>query len=90
MVQVLHMSNGETLNPKLATVGNAISKLIDTNKSNEEIVDQLFLVALSRKPMADEKTKLIAVMEEYGDERRTAIEDAYWSVLTSTEFTFNH
>jgi len=90
MVQVLHMSNGETLNPKLATVGNAISKLIDSNKSNEEIIDHLFLVALSRKPMADEKAKLIAVMEEYGDERRTAIEDAYWSVLTSTEFTFNH
>jgi len=90
MVQVLHMSNGETLNPKLATEGNAISKLIDSNKSNEEIVDHLFLVALSRKPIADEKAKLLAVMEEYGDERRTAIEDAYWSVLTSTEFTFNH
>jgi len=90
MVQVLHMSNGETMNPKLATEGNAISKLVEAGKTNEEIIDDLFLVALSRKPTAAEKEKLLAVMEEYGDQRRTALEDAYWSVLASTEFTFNH
>jgi len=90
MVQVLHMSNGETLNPKLAAEGNAIAKLIDSKATNDEIIDELFLVALSRTPTEDEKSKLLAVMEEYGDQRRTAIEDAFWSVLASAEFTFNH
>ena len=90
MIQVLHMSNGETMNPKLAADGNAISKLIDAGMANEEIVDHLFLVALSRKPTTSEKDNVLAVMQEYGDQRRTAIEDAFWSVLASTEFTFNH
>jgi hypothetical protein len=90
MVQVLHLSNGETINPKLAAEGNAISRLVEAKKSNEEILEQLFVTALSRRPSDDEKAKLIAVMAEYGEDRRTAIEDAYWSVLASTEFTFNH
>ncbi len=90
MVQVLHMSNGETLNPKLAAEGNAIAKLIDRKATSGEIIDELFLTALSRKPTEEEKSKLLTVMEEYGDERRTAIEDAFWSVLASAEFTFNH
>jgi hypothetical protein len=29
-------------------------------------------------------------MSEYEDDRQTAIRDVTWSVLTSTEFTFNH
>lgn len=90
MVQVLHMSNGETLNPKLAAEGNTIAKLIDSKATNDEIIDELFLTALSRIPTEDEKSKLLSVMEEYGDQRRTAIEDAFWSVLASAEFTFNH
>ncbi len=90
MVQVLHISNGETINPKLAADGNAISHLMEAGKTNDEIVDQLFLVALSRTPTAEEKSRLVSVMSEYKEDRRTAIEDAFWSVLASTEFTFNH
>ena len=35
-------------------------------------------------------TTLMSVVSEYGDDRSTALQDAAWSVLTSTEFTFNH
>ncbi len=90
MVQVLHVSNGDTVNPKLSATNNAITRLIEAGKSNEEIVDELFVTALSRLPTIAERTEIIRVMAEYGDDRRTAIEDAYWSVLASTEFTFNH
>ncbi len=91
MVQVLHLSNGETINPKLAANGNAISRLLEAGKTNEEIVDDLFLTALSRKPTDLERSALVTVMTEYNaEERRVAIEDAYWSILASTEFTFNH
>jgi hypothetical protein len=90
MVQVLHMSNGETINPKLADAKNRISRLIEKGHSDAEIVDALFLVALSRRPSDDEAKKLLSVISEYGDDRRQAIEDAFWSVLTSTEFAFNH
>jgi hypothetical protein len=90
MVQVLHMSNGETINPKLADAKNRISRLIEKGDCDAEIVDTLFLVALSRRPSDEETKNLLSVISEYGDDRRQAIEDAFWSVLTSTEFAFNH
>lgn len=90
MVQVLHMSNGETINPKLADAKNRISRLIESQPNDTAIIESLFLVALARRPSDDESKKLVSVIAEYGDDRRQAIEDAFWSVLTSTEFTFNH
>jgi hypothetical protein len=91
MVQVLHMSNGETLNPKLDDGKNRISKWLDAGMSNSQIVDELFLVALARQPTAAEKEALLSVMDEYeAADRRQAIEDACWSVLTSSEFVFNN
>jgi len=90
MVQVLHMSNGETINPKLADTKNRVSKLIEKGLSDAEIIDSLFLAALARRPSDDEAKNLLSVIAEYGDDRRQAIEDVFWSVLTSTEFTFNH
>ena len=90
MVQVLHLSNGDTLNPKLADPAGTISQLVDQRLSNQQIIEHLFVAALSRSPSAAESQALLAVMAEYGDDRRQAIEDAFWSVLASTEFTFNH
>lgn len=90
MVQVLHMSNGETLNPKLADTNNRLTRWLAAGLSDAEIVERLFLVALSRPPTADEAARLLAVIAEYGDDRRQAFEDACWSVLASGEFTFNH
>jgi hypothetical protein len=50
----------------------------------------LYRVALARLPTEAETKELLTVIAEYGDDRRQAIEDAFWSVLTSSEFTFNH
>ncbi len=90
MVQVLHLSNGETLNPKLASEDGLIAKLIKEEKGNVEIIETLFQRALVRKPTDGELKNLLAVVAEYGDDRSTALQDVAWSILTSGEFTFNH
>jgi hypothetical protein len=90
MVQVLHLSNGDTLNPKLGDPSNRISRWVDEGISNDELVRRLYRVALARLPTEAETKELLTVIAEYGDDRRQAIEDAFWSVLTSSEFTFNH
>ncbi len=90
MVQVLHLSNGDTLNPKLGDPANRISRWVDEGISNDELVRRLYRVALARLPTEAETKELLTVIAEYGDDRRQAIEDAFWSVLTSSEFTFNH
>lgn len=90
MVQVLHLSNGDTLNQKLADPAGTIFQLIDSGASDEQVIERLFMMALSRPASDGEKKQLLSVMTEYGDQRRQAIEDVFWSVLTSTEFAFNH
>ncbi len=90
LVQVLHLSNGETLNPKLADQKNRIAGLIEAKESDVTIVQKLFLAALSREATESELAKLLEIRSEYGEDRATALQDIAWSILTSTEFTFNH
>ncbi|MDA8698313.1 DUF1549 and DUF1553 domain-containing protein, partial [Rhodopirellula sp.] len=90
MVQVLHLSNGDTLNPKLANETNMIASMMKENVSNQQVIEKLFLRALTREPSQSEMEKLESIVTEYGDDRATALQDVAWSILTSSEFTFNH
>ncbi|NNE01378.1 MAG: DUF1553 domain-containing protein [Pirellulaceae bacterium] len=90
MVQVLHLSNGETLNPKLAAPESLISRLIKDDADNQAVIKAIFVAALAREPTDAELKKFLTITAEYGDDRATALQDVAWSVLTSTEFAFNH
>ncbi|MEE2643210.1 MAG: DUF1553 domain-containing protein, partial [Planctomycetota bacterium] len=52
MVQVLHISNGDTLNRKLAAPENRIQQWIKEGLSDEQIIRRAFLVCLAREPSA--------------------------------------
>jgi len=91
MVQVLHMSNGDTLNEKLSAKGNRIDQLLSKNTPSEQFVEEAYLGALSRLPTADERRQLVGLLEQSPKtEHRAAVEDLYWSLLTSQEFLFDH
>lgn len=89
LVQVLHLSNGDTLNPKLTDTQNVLAAQLAAGADDPAIIRQLFLAALSRPPTDSELTSLLEITAEYGDDRDTALQDVAWSVLTSSEFTFN-
>lgn len=90
MVQVLHLANGDTLNTKLSSEDNRIGQWVNEGLDDAEIVKRLFSAALSRPPTTEELGRMLVVIAEYGEQRRTGLEDAAWAVLTSPEFTFNH
>ncbi len=91
MVQVLNISNGDTLNQKLEAKDNRIDKLIAAGASDEAILEDLYLSALSRLPTADEKLRLLGTITESAEpNHRLVLEDLYWGVLSSKEFMFNH
>jgi hypothetical protein len=91
MAQVLHIANGDTINKKLEKKGNRIDQAIEAKVSDEGLLEEAYLTALSRKPTEEEKSKIIAVLSQAKpQERRAAIEDVYWSILSSNEFLFNH
>ncbi len=91
MVQVLHISNGDTINHKLKATDNRIGKLLAANQSNEQVMEEAYLQALSRFPTADEKSRTLALLAETPESsRREALEDVLWSIFSSREFLFNH
>ena len=91
VTQVLHIANGDTINKKLEAKNCRITKLIEENTSNEKIIEDLYLSALSRYATAKEKQKMLNLLTETIDsDRRTVLEDVYWAVLSSREFLFNH
>lgn len=91
VTQILHIANGDTINKKLEAKNCRISKLLDDQTSNDKIIEDLYLSALSRYPTAKEKEKMLKTLSETADsDRRAVIEDIYWAVLSSREFLFNH
>jgi hypothetical protein len=90
MVQVLHLSNGDSLNDKLQAKGNWIEKLLAANTPDDKLIENVYLAALSRFPTDEEKQKLSAALAEAGQDKRQLVEDLFWSVLSSREFLFNH
>lgn len=91
MPQVLHLYNGSTLNKKLESPESRVAKSLAAGKPNEELVEEVYLSALSRMPSDEERTQLTGVLAATPEaERRAAVEDLYWSVLTSREFLFQH
>jgi hypothetical protein len=91
LVQVLHLSNGDTINQKLAAKGNRLGAMLAAKMTNAEIVEEAYLAALSRYPSDAESAQLVAALDEApAEDRRQVIEDLYWSILSSKEFLFNH
>lgn len=91
IAQALHIANGDTLNEKLSAKDNHITKLLAQNLTNEALIDEAYLASLSRFPTDPEKTKLLTTLQQTPEsERRAAVEDVFWAVLSSREFLFNH
>ncbi|MFO0951362.1 MAG: DUF1549 and DUF1553 domain-containing protein [Isosphaeraceae bacterium] len=100
MSQALHLANGTTVNDKLRSPESAVAKAMAAKASDAEVLDRLFLAALSRRPTDSERARVLGALAEatkgVADEkarveaRRQAVEDLYWAVLTGNEFLFNH
>lgn len=91
MSQALHIANGDTLNKKLSAKDNVLTKLLEAKMPDEKLIEEASLACLSRTPTAAEKTKFLKALAEVKDsERRTAVEDIYWALMSSREFLFNH
>jgi hypothetical protein len=91
MVQALNLSNGATLNQKLATKNNVLDRQLTDGLPDAVVLENLYLAAFSRKPSESERSQLLAVLASASEaDKRGVLEDIYWSVLSSREFLFNH
>ena len=91
LVQVLHISNGETINQKLSAADNRLTKWMAEAKSDSDLLDEIFLTCVARLPSSGEKDELLPLLASTAaEEKRLVLEDLVWSILSSREFLFNH
>jgi hypothetical protein len=89
MTQVLDISNGDTINKKLSAKDCLVTRWIDSKTAPDQIIEHAYLSAFSRSPTTQERAKLTKIINVSAD-RRAAVEDMYWALLSSKEFLFNH
>jgi hypothetical protein len=94
MIQVLHLSNGSTLNEKLKAPGNRPARLLRLRQrgmSGAAMVDEIYLACLSRYPTEAERGQLLAMLPGPGEPTEAeVVEDVFWALMSTREFLFNH
>ena len=88
----LHLLNGPLINRKLTSTEGRLARRLAAGRSIESIVEEFYLRCLGRAPSAEERRFWNENLGRFanGIERRQALEDFVWGLLTSREFTTIH
>ena len=86
--QALHTLNGDILATKIADKKGRVHKLVEAKKTDEEIITELYLLTLSRKPDQSEIATVTNFLEK-SPSREVFFEDLLWSLINSKGFMFN-
>jgi hypothetical protein len=87
--QAMHMLAGEAYNDKLDAPGSRLARLLEAGASDAAIAVEFYLAAFGRDPLKDELEAITAMVASRGD-RRAALKDFVWALLSSREFAENH
>jgi hypothetical protein len=87
--QALALINGDEINDKIAAPDGRVQKLVSAGSPDAQLVEELYLAALSRKPSKDELDEAGSLLRSSKSKSEGA-EDLMWSLLNSREFLFNH
>jgi len=87
-LQALLMTGGGVVNTRVtAEKGSRVEQLLASKKTDREIVDDMFLAALSRRPTQPETEVALRAL---GRDRVKGAEDVQWALLNGIEFILNH
>jgi hypothetical protein len=88
--QTLFRMTDPDLLKKMTNANNRVSKLLkDKNRTDEAVLDELFLATLTRHPRPDE----VATFKEHRSttsDRTSAFTDVVWALINTREFILNH
>jgi hypothetical protein len=85
--QTLFLMTDTTILNKITN--GRLKTLLADKKSDEAVVDELFLATLSRLPTEKEKTRLLEHVHGKGN-RQTGFVDVAWALINTREFILNH
>jgi hypothetical protein len=85
--QTLFLMTDANLQQKLAK--SRVTALVKSDRSDEAILEELFLATLTRFPSAQEKQSFTEYRGTKKD-RQAAFTDALWALINTREFILNH
>jgi hypothetical protein len=86
--QLLNLQNGEETARKLQDPRGRLKKLVSWKPNREQLIEELFLASVSRRPKPSELSLLLDRIKDASLE--DAGTDLFWALLNSKEFAFNH
>ncbi len=91
--QRLVMMNGELVRERTKEdlMMNAATRIALISPDDDIAVETAYLAVLSRRPTPAEQSHFVAALrDDSGIDRSTRMGDLYWTLLNSTEFSWNH
>ncbi len=90
LIHALHLINGASLSKRLSDPNSPAARLVKTaGITDQQLIEELYLLALSRLPSDREKGLLGQHLARNGN-RQAGAEDILWALINSREFLFNH
>jgi hypothetical protein len=83
--QAFQLLTGPVVNDMLCAPGNRIGRLLAEGRPDREIIEELYLTSLSRLPRPSEVQALSSYVGRAKD-RRAALEDVAWGLVSAKEF----
>jgi hypothetical protein len=89
VTQALALMNGQEVNRKISMPFGRVSRLAGGSSTDAQVVQELYLAALSRQPNSTETSEAVTLIKG-APTRQQGAEDLMWSLLNSREFLFVH
>ena len=87
--QAFVLLGDQGLEERLADSNNRLARLAASEKSDDEIIAELYFVALLRQPTADELSAAKTLLAQH-EKRFSGLQDLAWALLNSKEFIYRH
>ena len=87
LAQALHTLNGDIVANKIADGKGRLAKLLEQKKSHDEIVQEIYLSTLSRRPSAAELESTRTFLTS-SPSPKEFYEDLLWALINSKQFLF--
>jgi hypothetical protein len=88
--QALHLMNSPEVTAKIQDRTGRARQVASSGQSPREMIETLYLAALSRFPTPQEREIMALAFENAASDPRAAVEDIMWTLLNTKGFIYNH
>ncbi|MDA0283052.1 MAG: DUF1549 domain-containing protein [Planctomycetota bacterium] len=88
---LLRMNSDMTRDAVKSDIFSACGRISNLCTTNEDVLDAAYLACLTRRPSPLEREHFLGLLGNHTDNRRNpVVEDIFWSLFNSPEFSWNH